>query len=459
MSLPITRNTQGYIIYTNELLAALGEKLEGLNHAQSTAVLRKVLGISKRQSRRLYSQYFYSAKPQVQDELTPSPTPKVIAEFDGENGVAESVSEDIKTLEDLLRVSEVDLKVWEVDHYVVNKWAVARKNKTPNITWVDGKATGNVKDDGKMTVQPLWQVKAWLKRKIPLSVEIMFKNLLEDAKQYAPSYELIDYDFDPTGNGILLEISPFDLHLGKLSWDEEVGVNYDHKIAKDLFKKAIVDLAERAQSAYDIREILFPIGQDFLHIDNLESSTTAGTRQDADSRQTRIFREGRQLLVDAVEYLQTIAPVKVVCVPGNHDTLSMFHLADALECWFHNNPNVTIDNAPTLRKYHRFGDCLIGFTHGKEENMKELPLIMATERAEDWGQTKIREVHLGHFHHKTEFLSRGGDEFRAIRVCVLPSLSANDFWHESKGYLGKRAAEAHLWDAKNGKVAVLSYNV
>ena len=51
-----------------------------------------------------------------------------------------------------------------------------------------------------------------------------------------------------------------------------------------------------------------------------------GTRQDADSRFSRIFRDGRKLLVEAIEYLKTIAPVDVLVVVGNHDSNSMFHL-------------------------------------------------------------------------------------------------------------------------------------
>jgi len=56
-----------------------------------------------------------------------------------------SRSKRIKTLEDLLETGEVDLDVWEVEHYVENKW--------------DGQLKGGAP-------VPLWQVKAWLSKKV-----------------------------------------------------------------------------------------------------------------------------------------------------------------------------------------------------------------------------------------------------------------------------------------------------
>ena len=52
----------------------------------------------------------------------------------------------IKTIDDLIEQCDIDLDVWGVDRYVVNKWEVG----------------SNV--DGKIIVEPLFQVKAWLKK-------------------------------------------------------------------------------------------------------------------------------------------------------------------------------------------------------------------------------------------------------------------------------------------------------
>jgi hypothetical protein len=59
----------------------------------------------------------------------------------------------IQTLEQLLEACKVDLDTWSVDHYVVNKWEVGSKDP-----------------DGQIAVAPLFQVKAWLVRKVPVKV-------------------------------------------------------------------------------------------------------------------------------------------------------------------------------------------------------------------------------------------------------------------------------------------------
>ncbi len=456
----IKRNPQGHVVYTPELVSYLKQQCSNSQRLDAQKFLREKLRISPRRAREVYRDLILANQKRERNEKELPVQHQASADYHNDLGVAEAVTPNIKTLEELLTACNVDLNVWEVERYVVNKWETARKNKSANIRWVGGKADGYVDDKGGMSSHPLFQVKAWLVRKVPLATEQIVKDLIEDAKNHAPVYKKINYPVDKDGNGIMLEIAPFDLHLGKLADAELVGSNYDSKIAEKLFMDAVVDLTERAKRQYNIIEIVFPIGQDFLHIDNLESETTKGTRQDADSRQTHIYKKGRQLLVKAVEYLQTIAPVKVICVPGNHDRLSMFHLADGLECWFHRNPNVKVDNGHRLRKYHRFGECLIGYTHGSEEagGAKSLPLVMATE-SPDWSATKHRAYHIGHFHHKRDFITQESDEERGIRVSILPSLSTNDFWHESRSYKSKRAAEAHLWDAKKGEIAILSYNV
>jgi hypothetical protein len=71
-------------------------------------------------------------------------------------------------------------------------------------------------------------------------------------------------------------------------------------------------------------------------------------------------------------------------VPGNHDYERNFYLGDSLEGWFYNNPNVTVDNSANPRKYYKYGQVLIGYTHGNEEKVTDLPLIMAHERSTDW---------------------------------------------------------------------------
>ena len=61
----------------------------------------------------------------------------------------------------------------------------------------------------------------------------------------------------------------------------------------------------------------------------------------------------------------------------------MFTVGDALETRYENNPNVTVDNSPSMRKYVFIGKSVVGFTHGSEESMNNLPLLMMREIGEE----------------------------------------------------------------------------
>jgi predicted phosphodiesterase len=447
MSLPITRNTQGYIIYTQELLNALHRELRGLNIHEAWRILRKELNVGKRQARRLYADHFRDTedmrkiKPHV-DNHTDEPSippsgPKLVSEYQDETGVAESVGEDVKTLDDLLRLCEVDLDIWEVERYVVNKWAVASKNG----------------GGGGMTVQPLWQVKAWLKRKTTeLRINLLLDEFVRQAKEHAPvRFNYLKRD-RPSDNEKLVEISVPDLHLAKLCWAKETNNrDYDIKIAANDFREANYSLFARAK-ALGITRVLLPIGNDIFNSDNLQGTTTAGTpqAQSEDSRWQKTFSVGCDLVKEIVERLACEFPVDVVIVAGNHDKERCYYLGQFLSAWFHNHPNVTVDNAPSVRKYYSFGNVLLGFDHGHETKHSELALTMGVEKPAEWAHATCKEWHIGHTH--TESVK----EYKGIKVRVLPSLCPPDEWMTSKGFVGNvQTAQAFIYDAEDGLEAIL----
>lgn len=304
-------------------------------------------------------------------------------EFERNTCFIESKSYRIRTLEDALAYAEVDLDIWEVDRCVINKWEMGAKNAI-----------------NELIIKPLWQVKVWLKRIVPDSTEEALKQILDDIKKHAPIYTY-NRRKPISGSKHLYEIAIFDFHFSMFCWEEEVGENYDTDIALQLYSDAIADLLDKVQHI-SIDRILLPTGNDFLHTDNMFNTTTAGTHQDIDTRWQRAFRKSREMLVEAIDRLATVAPVTIPIIPGNHDWEKMFYLGEVLSAWYANNKRVMVDNTPDPRKYYRYGKNLIGFTHGKYEKEASLPLIMAKERPEDWSQTDFQEWHIGHWHRKGE---------------------------------------------------------
>jgi hypothetical protein len=163
-------------------------------------------------------------------------------------------------------------------------------------------------------------------------------------------------------------------------------------------------------------------------------------------------------VVGAVDRLRELAPVRILVLPGNHDEERSYYLGESLFCWYHDCPDVTVDNSPTLRKYHRHGSCMIGFSHGNGLKLDDLPLIMATEEPAMWASTKYREVHVGHFHHSAARSYQQETEQRGVRVVTIPSLAAPSAWIASAGFKSQREAQGFVWSGQRGRIATLHYH-
>lgn len=269
------------------------------------------------------------------------------------------------------------------------------------------------------------------------SIKAFYKDLVD--KYPMPKKERSTLSQD----GFLLEIPVQDVHFGKLSLSEDSAEPYNYALAKERFSYVIDDVIQNVRGM-NIEKIVFPVGSDFLHIDNLNATTTAGTPQDTDLSPQLIFKYGLECLIENIVKLSQIAPVEVFCVNGNHDFLSSYHLVCSLDCYFHNDDNVDVSTDTFMRKYVEFGECLIGYCHGDKEK-KRLDGLMQIEAKEAWGRTRYREWHCGHLH------SEQTREVNGIIIRNLSSFTGTDAWHNVHGYVGSvKKCESFIWDRHKG---------
>lgn len=382
------------------------------------------------------------------------------------NGLAElelTTDKRVKTLADLIKVCEIDLYEWDIISWEAGSWEMGRKDK--QVTWEseNGVTNGSIKDSGKVHVQTLYRVRVKLaKRRVEKDLEKQKDVILSELRHGAPSFtELKKYwakRKESKEQSYLYEISIFDHHFGKLAHREETGEDYDLKIAVQRWDDAIEDLLSRVNTDR-IGKILLPIGNDLFNVDNKNNTTTAFTPQDSDSRFAKVIRIVRETLIATINKLSLIAPVDVVCIPGNHDTLSVLWISEILSAWYHNNEFVNIDSSPKMRKYYQYGKAAIQFSHGNEEKHESLGLIFATEAKELWANTDYHYAQLGHFHKNKKLNFVSVDEFAGFQIQTLPSLSGTDFWHYKKGYMSKKSAKAFLFDHQKGLIGEFSHNL
>lgn len=333
--------------------------------------------------------------------------------------------------------SEIDLDVWEIEKMAWSFYETTIKH-----------------NDGTAETIPMTAVKFRAKRRSPLSVERIHPRFIKRMKKAAPRYPRIRRP--KKRSGVLLEIAIPDLHIGKYAWAEQTGEAYNIRIAERVFREAVSSLLSRAAAMGPIDQILFPVGNDLLHVDNDKNTTARGTPQDTDGQWQRMYLRARMLMVEAVESMRAIAPVHVIGVPGNHGKTKEFCLVDALECWFHKARDVTFDNAPTPRKYYGWGTVLIGLAHGDEEKHDELPKIMARECKDAYANATHIEWHLGHFHIKRAKPGPIYDTHGDALIRIIKSLSGADAWHAGKGYGSPKGAEAFLF-TRTGLDSVLNF--
>ncbi len=281
------------------------------------------------------------------------------------------------------------------------------------------------------------------------SYEEFRKDLIQDLKEYSPTFEKIKRSASKDGH--LLVIDPADIHFGKLCNTYEGSDNYNIDVARMRVLRGVEGLLEKA-SGFNIEQIMLVIGNDMLHTEN-GKTTTGGTSQDSDGMWYEAFLAAKQTIIDMIELLLPVADIHCHYDPSNHDYISGFMLADSIKSYFRNNKNMTFDFSISHRKYYKWNQSLIGTTHGDGAKWKDLPNLMAMEAKEDWATTSHKYFYTHHIHHKQ------AQDFIGVTCESLRSPSSADSWHSKKGYdHAPKAIEGFIHSKEHGQCARLTHN-
>jgi hypothetical protein len=138
----------------------------------------------------------------------------------------------------------------------------------------------------------------------------------------------------------------------------------------------------------------------------------------------------------------------------------MLHLGHVLAAWFRGvSDRVQIDFSPRLRKYVHWGRNLIGYTHGSEEKVERLPMIMAYEAVGAWAATKHRAWRIGH-RHTRKVMTTNLEEIDGVVVKQCAALTSRDAWTTKKGFVAANpGACATIWDRERGPVVEMAVSV
>jgi hypothetical protein len=347
---------------------------------------------------------------------------------------------------------DIDMAIWRLDKVDYRGWEVTGKQH---------KGQKIIDDHPVWSPQELWKTKnRYIALKFVRRAPKLIQGAISDLLARGSWPKTPTLKRKPAGECVL-EVSLYDIHLGKYCWGKETGEPYDAEIASGLYAAAGVDLLEKTEH-HNVNHVVIPVGQDFFQVDNWLSETAAGTRVDSvDDRFSKVFQVGVDSVRFLVEQCLKVGTVELIYVPGNHDRATSFYLCKVLEHLFESNKHVEVDTRTSEghcdRKYRKFGRTLLGYTHGQtKESPKEdrLPMLMAQEKPEWWSQTTDRAWRLGHLHSKSTKTINLGYIWDGVRIERIPSLVATDSWHFRCGFVGaRRAAEVWVWSYEQGLVS------
>lgn len=235
-----------------------------------------------------------------------------------------------------------------------------------------------------------------------------------------------------------------DPHFGMYAWWEDAGSSFDLAEAERVTCAAVDRLVLSAPAAKTA--LLLNLG-DMFHADNQGNTSKSGHQLDVDGRRAKVQQVALRAMVHCIRrLLERHQVVHFRINKGNHDEETSYALALMLSCWFHNEPRVVVDLSPGPFWYFRFGEVLLGSTHGDRTKGPDLVPVMAADRPADWGATRHRYWYVGHVHHQDLKEYRGGI------VEYFRTLAARDAWHQGQGYRAGRDMRLIVHHRVHGEV-------
>jgi len=235
-----------------------------------------------------------------------------------------------------------------------------------------------------------------------------------------------------------------DPHFGMFAWWQDAGDNFD----LDEAERVTVAAVDRLVSTAPVGSlgVLLNLG-DMFHADNQRNVTQSGHQLDVDGRWSQVQQVGLRAMVHCIRrMLEKHSKVLVRINKGNHDGHSSYALSLMLSCFFHNDPRVEVDLSPAACWYYRFGNVLLGSTHGDTLKGKDMGAVMAADMPKDWGNSTHRYWYVGHVHHKDV------KEYPGVIVEYVRTLAARDAWHQGQGYRAGRDMQLIVHHRVHGEV-------
>lgn len=263
---------------------------------------------------------------------------------------------------------------------------------------------------------------------------------IEDVGQIIAPAAPLDFQCD-----VIPWIQIGDAHLGMLAHANEVGENFDLKIAEQELCAAIGILIDELPSCE--RLVINDLG-DFTHYENFEGETQASRhRLDCDTRFPKMIKVYSRVMRFIVEKALSKAKfVDVIVNQGNHSRTNDIWMAELLRVAYGHTGRVNVLNNDSVFIAYRMGNTLVMTHHSDKCKPSQLAHVMTNDYRKDYGETEFHYVDVGHVHHGMVMKEHPG-----IFVESFNHLAALDKWAHDAGYRNRKSITVVLRSKQYGE--------
>lgn len=301
-------------------------------------------------------------------------------------------------------------------------------------------------DDGSIKLQ--WVKTDIEKQQIADNIRELIDSYVEDL----PKFQKINYNVTHTSSDLMAVYPLGDPHIGMKAYKEESGEGWDLKTAQEVFCGVFDRLVKTAPSCK--KAVIVNLG-DYFHRDNVAGVTERHKHSlDTDGNYMMMVDTGLKIMIQMINSaLEHHESVQVITTIGNHDDTGAMFLQAALKHMYQDEPRVEVDCTSSVFQYFEHGDCFFGVHHGHTCKADKLPLVMATDKPKEWGNSKFRHWLTGHIHHDTR------KEHSGCTVESFRTLAAKDSYAYSGGYRAGQDSKALVFHKEFGEVERHTINI
>lgn len=384
---------------------------------------------SEHSARQDWIKHRYGIKPQA--TITPEVVEKIekdayIADLEaeitkyeedfktGRASIEATVGQEIKTLDELIEKTKIDLTKWKIIKWTQNFW----NNK--------------------------YQVKVILEPHVITEAQNYQDKFIDFLKEYkAPVSWITPKGITTTTNEDLdtcIIINKQDAHLNKLD------INGDNDIQKrfDRFYTAAERCIVKAQATSQLTSIVYLVGSDQFNSE-FTCCTTKGTPQQNILSYEEAFRaicDHETKVIDMMS--QYCDDVLVLYLAGNHDEHVGWHMTTWLEAHYRESNIVDFHTNPDYTKFLRFGQSALMFNHGAEVKPEQLAANFP-RAVKYFSECDHHYIFTGDKHHML------AKDFNGIEFYQLPALSTSTSkWDARRAFQSNSGLQAFVIHRSNG---------